>query len=218
MAIDTNVDKLVINKLTKAQYQEAQKAGSIVDTEIYMLTDDDCYYTAIEVDAKLDAIPEIYTQDTEPTEFSEGAIWVDTSNKIEEVASDNTAMKQILNTIFHIGYIYISSSSTNPADIYGVGTWQQIKDTFILAAGDTYAAGATGGETEHTLTIDEMPAHTHPLAGYYNSANGLNSVTLNNGSGTGGTASYTPVKSAGGGAAHNNMPPYITKYVWERIA
>lgn len=40
MAIDTNLNQLVINKLTKAQYQEAKEAGSIVETEIYMVTDE----------------------------------------------------------------------------------------------------------------------------------------------------------------------------------
>lgn len=40
MATDTNLSQLVINKLTKAQYQEAKNAGSIVETEIYMITDD----------------------------------------------------------------------------------------------------------------------------------------------------------------------------------
>ena len=40
MATDTNLNQLVINKLTKAQYQEAKEAGSIVETELYMITDD----------------------------------------------------------------------------------------------------------------------------------------------------------------------------------
>lgn len=40
MATDTNLSQLIINKLTKAQYQEAKNAGSIVETEIYMITDD----------------------------------------------------------------------------------------------------------------------------------------------------------------------------------
>ena len=40
MATDTNLSQLVINKLTKAQYQEAKNAGSIVETEIYMIIDE----------------------------------------------------------------------------------------------------------------------------------------------------------------------------------
>ena len=43
------------------------------------------------------------------------------------------------------------------------GTWEQIKDAFLLAAGDDYIAGSTGGEATHTLTVDEMPKHSHNL-------------------------------------------------------
>lgn len=39
--------------------------------------------------------------------------------------------------------------------------WEQIKDVFLLQAGNTYAAGSTGGEATHALTINEMPSHCH---------------------------------------------------------
>lgn len=58
----------------------------------------------------------------------------------------------------------MSTVNTNPSTLFG-GTWEQIKDTFVLAAGDTYEAGATGGETTHTLTSNEMPSHTHTFTG-----------------------------------------------------
>lgn len=44
---------------------------------------------------------------------------------------------------------------------YWGGQWEQVKDVFILAAGDTYKKGQTGGEATHVLTVDEMPAHKH---------------------------------------------------------
>lgn len=36
-----------------------------------------------------------------------------------------------------------------------------LKDKFVVGAGGGYAAGATGGEAAHVLTIDEMPSHNH---------------------------------------------------------
>ena len=51
-----------------------------------------------------------------------------------------------------VGSVYISTAATDPADLFGGGTWERIKDVFLLAAGDTYAAGASGGEAAHTLT------------------------------------------------------------------
>lgn len=40
MATDINLSQLVINKLTKAQYKAAKDAGSIVETELYMIADE----------------------------------------------------------------------------------------------------------------------------------------------------------------------------------
>ena len=63
-------------------------------------------------------------------------------------------------TIYPIGSIYMSVNNVNPSTVFG-GTWEQIKDKFLLACGDTYNNGATGGEATHTLTSDEMPSHNH---------------------------------------------------------
>ena len=62
----------------------------------------------------------------------------------------------ILQVMMPVGYIYISSSSTSPATLFGFGTWEQIKDKFLLTAGDTYTAGSTGG----AATIDLNHTHT----------------------------------------------------------
>lgn len=129
---------------------------------------------------------------------------------------------------YPIGSIYLSVNDTSPAELFG-GTWEQLKDRFLLAAGDTYAAGSTGGEATHKLTIDEMPSHRHEMpewlwvvsAGY---ANGTHNIQGANGHGN--TVTYNDGKktqtqysvSVGGGSAHNNMPPYLTVYMWKRIA
>ena len=66
----------------------------------------------------------------------------------------------LLNLVYPVGSIYWSSNNTNPATLFG-GTWTQIKDRFILAAGDYYSNGATGGAATVTLTVSNMPSHTH---------------------------------------------------------
>lgn len=140
----------------------------------------------------------------------------------------NTAHSHVakdISNLYPVGSIYMSVNSTSPASIYG-GTWEQIKDAFLLAAGDTYTAGSTGGEATHTLTVDEIPDHKH-------NGNILTAGTIN---GTGGalgrgdwassiTFAYNsqyPVISFNGGnmggGAHNNMPPYLSVYVWKRTA
>ncbi len=124
-----------------------------------------------------------------------------------------------------VGKLWASDDPTSPASIVG-GTWEQIKDKFILAAGDTYAAGSTGGEVTHVLTAGELPKNIGSFnalswASNNSQTNGKFSVaqkhldkTLPSGSAAG-DALYT---LSGGSQPHNNMPPYTAMYAWKRIA
>ena len=143
-----------------------------------------------------------------------------------------------------VGSYYWSSESTDPSALFG-GTWEQVKDRFVLAAGDSYAVGATGGEATHTLSISEMPTHSHSIrlnregadGGYggYVPALGTPQAIKTN------TGGYPPVESSNGvftdhtrstdliadsefiqktgwSTPHNNMPPYIVAFCWKRTA
>lgn len=131
-----------------------------------------------------------------------------------------------------VGSLYISENPTSPAELYG-GTWEQIKDSFILAAGDTYAAGSTGGEANHALTNNEIANHNHVVTAYYNegwnvkiglelgemftSKNHVN-IAGSQSIGTDTGRGYLGTSSSGEGQPHNNMPPYYCMYVWKRVA
>lgn len=121
--------------------------------------------------------------------------------------------KTMLDYFYPVGSIYISVNSTSPETLFG-GTWEQIKDTFLLSAGDTYSAGSTGGEAEHTLTTNEIPSHSHS----FQIASGTLSSTGYAKANQGGTYSMLTTRTTGGDQPHNNMPPYLTVYVWKRTA
>jgi len=135
--------------------------------------------------------------------------------------------KKLKNQMFPVGYIHISTVSTSPAELFG-GTWEQIKDTFLLACGTTYQAGATGGEANHVLTENEMPTHTHKQNPHKHSVeeagtSGTGYGFVDSSEARSSGMKYTSYETAtnqntGGGEAHNNMPPYQAVYMWKKTA
>lgn len=115
---------------------------------------------------------------------------------------------------FPVGYIYMSSNSTSPANIYG-GTWSPLTDGRFWRASGSW--NGTGGESTHTLTINEMPNHSHSVDVLlqYQENQGAARVVYNTRNASQGSIATTYV---GGGAAHNNLPPYRTCYCWYRTA
>ena len=132
-------------------------------------------------------------------------------------------------SMYPIGSIYRSVKSTDPSELFG-GTWQMLKDVFLMAAGDSYPAGSKGGEAEHVLTVEEMPIHDHSLESItgtddMNFINGSGSFLLQNSDTTMGWPSaknakmmYGNTGSTGGSQPHNNLPPYLAVYTWVRTA
>lgn len=114
---------------------------------------------------------------------------------------------------YPVGSIYISYNHTNPGTLFG-GTWVRLENAFLWAVAANGAIGQTGGEREHTLTVNELPEHSHGSV-YSQHAAGTKSQAWYT---TAGSALAYGAVSTGGGAAHNNMPPYIQVSIWRRTA
>ncbi len=93
------------------------------------------------------------------------------TNEFSNITKRTDFKQGLLDLVYPVGSIYTSTKNVSPATFLG-GTWTRIKDTFLLAAGDTYAAGTTGGSSTHTLTVDEIPSHAHGLNNHVHSMNG----------------------------------------------
>jgi hypothetical protein len=111
-----------------------------------------------------------------------------------------------------VGSIYLAYNHTNPGTLFG-GTWTRIQNAFLWATTSTGTIGQTGGEQTVTLTEAQMPKHNHGGT-YTNAGTARTHAWL----ASGGTAMGYDTVEAGGGAAHNNMPPYIQVSVWRRTA
>ena len=185
--ITKNLATLKIHKLSQEQYDRELSAGHI-DTDALYLTPD---------------------------------------NRSEITVAD------ILQNVYPVGAIYLSANNISPASLFG-GTWEQIQDRFLLGAGSAYTAGSIGGESTHTLTVQEMPVHSHTVNAHSHAIGLDNDTTVGtygwslhiNSNGTSVTGAHKTVTSGtsspntntiGGGVAHNNMPPYLTVYMWKRI-
>lgn len=140
-------------------------------------------------------------------------------------STDGDASWQTLTSCpFPIGFGGFFQS--DPNSIYAGTTWEQKKDVFILAAGDTYPAGSTGGEAQHKLEVSELPKNIGQLnalswASHAADTNGAFSIkqnhqdkALSDGNVVGDATYYL----SGGGNAHNNMPPYFAMPFWVRTA
>ena len=147
------------------------------------------------------------------------------------VGTQSNIISSIIDVAYPVGSIYISSSTMHPSITFG-GVWEHFaEDKFLLSAGSTYANGSTGGSATVTLTSAQsgMPAHSHKYQDY-NTTYTLK--TTNRKPGTSTAVAYGTSLTAGGGAtertssnntaanasqAHNNMPPYLAVYMWERV-
>ncbi len=150
----------------------------------------------------------------------------------------NNALLNILD-VYPIGSIYMNFNNINPSNLFG-GTWKQLKGRFLIGQGSCEAnttnwfgecqAGWTdmseaerGGEVKHKLTIEEIPKHKHGTQN--NTGNFISDASnvtpgnvMNFASGSYKRYSMNTTGTIGGGLEHNNMPPYIVVYMWQRIS
>ena len=142
------------------------------------------------------------------------------------LSTDYVNVNEIYNTVYPIGSIYMSINNVDPSTLFG-GTWEQIKDKFLLSAGDTYSAGSTGGSADavnvahrhgkiQALGNDawEFVSNTN-LGGTHTVAHAIHPATTQSENITIGGLQTSEAGVSGKG---KNMPPYLTVYMWKRTA
>ena len=189
----------------------------------FRLTDTQAYYCLTNLNNNIIVSEKTYDR-TDSYSFSGSYYFYIGTGKFSSGSADksvyfrNLTIQENCMNPYPIGAIYMSTNSTNPSTLFG-GTWEQIKDKFLLASGDTYANGSTGGEASHTLTVNEMPSHNHGSDIRIHQNNGgnknMNRTTWSSSGDSGGQFS---THNTGGNQAHNNLPPYLSVYMWQRIS
>ena len=131
---------------------------------------------------------------------------------------------RLLDINYPIGSIYMTLNNADPKDILG-GKWVPISQgRVLLGAGDnisdgtttkSFVAGSIGGKYEHTLTINEMPAHNHSI--YCPNTKGTAGAVLTRSTNTKRQTKNDVIINNGENKAHNNIQPYLVCYIWQRV-
>jgi hypothetical protein len=120
--------------------------------------------------------------------------------------------------VYPVGSIYFNAAvATNPNTLLGFGTWAAYGGGRVMvgvhSSGTFDGLNETGGAETHTLSVAELPAHTHSYDRQNTSTDNISIHDITRT--TGGNSSATS-GSTGSGSAHNNIQPYITVYMWKR--
>lgn len=145
---------------------------------------------------------------------------------ISQINGNEVAGKEFYDYVRTVGAVLFSfNPDFSPAALYG-GSWEQITDRFLIGAGGSYALDSTGGEANVTLTVEQMPSHSHirdienniltpnpPTTGI----GAWSPCSVNTGNVTN-VNDQAETRNTGGGQAHNNLPPYIACNIWRKVA
>ena len=141
-----------------------------------------------------------------------------TSSSLEarvKYLEDNSAI-EILKKAYPVGSIYLSFQNTNPKNILGFGTWEQIKDRFLYPSSGE--ANKTGGSNSYSLTVGQLPGHGHGYSGstsntevkhnhghnFSIAAVGGHSHNVNGNTGENGDHQHNVSGNTGGGGDHSH--------------
>ena len=158
---------------------------------------------------------------------SEGEVTPELATGITAAEVWNLVKSAALDSIYPVGAIYTAITSGSPETVFG-GTWVSFgqgrvlvghddatePDTDFVASSTDGSSVLVGGAKTHTLTTDEIPAHTHSFTAMQDTNDSVNRT----GGGDLGAPSSSTTSSTGGGTAHNNLQPYVVVYMWKRTA
>jgi len=127
----------------------------------------------------------------------------------------------VINAVYPIGSIYISTVATNPGTLLGVGTWVASGVGSVLVgvgtSDETYTLDDTGGastETAHLHGVSITSAGTGNIGANQDGAPAIpwpSAIAPHTHNVVGNTANNSP-------STGDNMPPYLTVQIWERTA
>ena len=166
--------------------------------------------------------PEFYASDANIKINSDVKVGKMSLKEIDDTVS------ALFDLIYPIGSIYYTNDASFSPNVSFNGTWEQIKDVFLLAAGDTYLGGTSGGSATHTHGAGSLYANIGSPQGNaaalgFTATNWHGTTSTYSVGGNGSSASGHPNRShdtpvGGTTGSGSSLPPYIVVYVWKRVS
>lgn len=201
------------------EYIYVNNSWEKLGTQTVDLTD---YYTKTEINSLLANI-DLSSYYTKTETYSK----TETNNLL----NNKLNITDLISFVYPVGSIYMSVNNVSPATFIG-GTWEQIKDRFLLSAGDTYLAGDTGGSATHSHSLSRNAGANFrkfanifiqgesTLAGVIQRESEANKywITEGNSDYSADTPEKPGVSLYGNTDATTNLPPYLAVYMWKRTS
>ena len=134
-------------------------------------------------------------------------------------------LKDTASKLYPVGSVYISFNSADPSTLFG-GTWQRLKDTFLLANGDSYAPNTSGGSATKKIGENNLPSHTHSCSTVGNHTHTRGSMNITGrfqsydvgerepATGSFSDSVYTNVKVSGGSMGYDTRVNFNASSTW----
>ena len=161
-----------------------------------------------------------------------GSIAIENIEGYENLATKLDLEEAIETVQYAVGDIHITEDEQDPAEKFGYGEWEIISRGHVLAGIDVppeddpeyepdqdfQTPGQTGGEKEVTLTVEQMPSHSHTISNREWAVDGGAYAQKTWNDSPNSPAVINNTDAAGGGQPHNNLQPYYCVYIWKRVS
>ena len=161
-----------------------------------------------------------------------GSIAIENIEGYENLATKLYVEEEIVNVRYAVGDVHISETDEDPENKFGYGEWQLISKGHCLVGVDVapeddpdyevdqdfQSPGQTGGEKEHQLTVEELPAHSHEIRQFNEKIEKGDNYHRNRATSDSSVTRYMTSEETGEDEPHNNLQPYYCVYIWKRTA
>lgn len=143
-------------------------------------------------------------------------------DKLKEYVDNNSgssSLKLALNDIYPVGAMYLTIDKDFDPNVTFGGTWEAVEDgKYLMCANSKYEPGSTGGSNTHSMTIEEMPTHTHSITVTGVTTQGLSSSLFGSSGPSTSSSKTVATTSAGKGNAFTVQPNAYRIRAWRRTA